>query len=179
MNTGTSGKPMRVNIVNEKHFLLEGYTRPAMKSSKGISQGKGIYHCVIVFSRTTGKIVQARDHSCPAGKRGYCKHIAAVAYKLVDSAMAKKESLHSSLTCTQIKQKWGSPLLRAEQDPEKEMLKRQHLQNITFQQQILDRDFSGGRKRKCPNETLYRLTVGSQLKSPLYLCAILIISLLI
>ena len=86
----TSGKPMRVNIVNEKHFLLEGYTRPAMKLSKGISQGKGIYHCVIAFSRTAGGIVQARDYSCPAGKRGYCKHVAALAYKLVDSAMTKK-----------------------------------------------------------------------------------------
>ena len=88
----TSGKPMRVNIVNEKHFLLEGYTRPAMKSSKGISQGMGIYHCVIAFSRTIGEIVQARDYSCPAGKRGYCKHVAALAYKLLDSAMAKKEN---------------------------------------------------------------------------------------
>ena len=86
----TSGKPMRVNIINEKHFLLEGYTRPAMKLSKGISQGKGIYHCVIAFSRTTGEIVQARDYSCPAGKRGYRKHVAALAYKLVDSVMAKK-----------------------------------------------------------------------------------------
>ena len=88
-----SGKLMRVNIVNEKHFLLEEYTRPAMKSSKRISQGKGIYHCVIVFSRTTGEIVQARDYSCPAGKRDYCKHIAALAYKLVGSVMAKKELL--------------------------------------------------------------------------------------
>ena len=142
----TSGKPVRVNIVNEKHFLLEGYTRPAMKSSKGISQGRGIYHCVIAFSRTAGEIVQARDYSCPAGKRGYCKHVAALAYKLLDSAMAKKESLPSSLTCTQIKQKWGLPSLRAEQDPEKEMLKRQPLQTISFQRQILDRDLSGGRK---------------------------------
>ena len=89
-------------------------------------------HCVIVFSRTTGKIVEARDYSYPAGKRSYCKHIAAVAYKLVDSAMAKKESLHSSLTCTQIKQKWGLPLLRAEQDPEKEMLKRTYHCVIVF-----------------------------------------------
>ena len=62
---------MRVNIVTEKHFLLEGYTKPAMTSSKRISQGKGIFHCVIVFSWTTGEIVQARDDSCPAGKRGY------------------------------------------------------------------------------------------------------------
>ena len=152
----TSDKPMRVNIVNEKHFLLEGYTRPAMKSSKGISQGKGIDHCVIAFSRTTGEIVQDRDYSCPAGKRGYCKHVAALAYKLVDSAKpkTKKESLPSSLTCTQIKQKWGLPSLRAEQDPEKEMLKRQPLQTVSFQRQILDRDLSGGRKRKLPNETL-------------------------
>ena len=125
-----------------------------MKSSKGISQSKGIYHCVIVFSQTTGEIVQARDYSSPAGKRGFYKHIAALAYKLVDSTMAKKESLPSNLTYTQLRQKWGSPLLRAEKDPEKEMLKGQPLQTITFQWQILDRDLSGGRKRKLPNETL-------------------------
>ena len=100
---------MGVNIVNEEHFLLEGYTRPAMKLSKAISQCKGIYHCVVVFWRTTGEIVQARDYSCPAGKRGYCKHIAALAYKLVDSAVAKKESLPSN--CTQMRQKWGLPSL--------------------------------------------------------------------
>ena len=34
------------------------------------------------------------------------------------------------------------------------MLKRQPLQTISFQRQILDRDLSGGRKRKFPNETL-------------------------
>ena len=62
----TSGKAMCFNIVNEKHFLLEGYTRPAMKSSKGISQDKGIYHCIIAFSRTTGEIVQASDYLCLA-----------------------------------------------------------------------------------------------------------------
>ena len=34
------------------------------------------------------------------------------------------------------------------------MLKGQPLQTITFQWQILDRDLSGGRKRKLPNDTL-------------------------
>ena len=34
------------------------------------------------------------------------------------------------------------------------MLKCQPLQTISFQRQILDRDLSGGRKRKLPNETL-------------------------
>ena len=123
--------------------------RREYRRARGLS-----YHCVIAFSRTTGEIVQVRDYSCPAGKRGYCKHVAALAYKLVDSAMTKKESLLSSLTCTQIKQKWGLPSLRAEQDPEKEMLKRQPLQTISIRRQILDRDLSGGRKRKLPNETL-------------------------
>ena len=150
----TSGKPMRINLISNKYFILEGYTRPAMKTSKGISKGKGVYHCAIVYSYPSGEIIQARDYSCPAGKRGYCKHTAALAYKLVDCAMAEKDSLPANLTCTQIKKQWGLPSLRAEQDPEKERLKRQPLQNITFQRQILDRDLSGGRKRKLPNETL-------------------------
>ena len=145
---------MRINLISNKYFILEGYTRPAMKTSKGISKGIGVYHCAIVYSYPSGEIIQARDYSGPAGKRGYCKHIAALAYKLVGCAMAEKDSLPANLTCTQIKKQWGLPSLRAEQDPEKERLKRQPLQNITFQRQILDRDLSGGRKRELPNETL-------------------------
>ena len=61
--------------------------------------------------------------------------------------MAKKYSLPADLTYTQIKKQWGLPSLRAEQDPQKERLKRQPLQNITFQRQILDRDLSGGRRK--------------------------------
>ena len=60
-------------------------------------------------------------------------YIAALAYKLADCAMAEKDSLPANLTCIQIKKQWGLPSLRAEQDPEKERLKRQPLQNITFQ----------------------------------------------
>ena len=148
----TSGKPMRINIIDENLFVLEGYTRPAMKSSKGISRGDGIYHCMIVYSMKTGQIQLARDYSCPAGKRGYCKHIAALAYKLVDSAMAKKQALPAALTCTQIKQQWNIPSLRAEQDPEKEIMKRKPLQDISFQCQLLHRDLSCGRKRRLPDQ---------------------------
>eukprot|EP00112_Aurelia_sp_Birch-Aquarium-sp1_P012764 Seg2688.3 transcript_id=Seg2688.3/GoldUCD/mRNA.D3Y31 product="hypothetical protein" protein_id=Seg2688.3/GoldUCD/D3Y31 len=68
--------------------------------------------------------------------------------------MTKKATLPKTLTCTQIKQKWGLPSLRAEQDPEKEKLKRVPLQDITFSCQKLDRDVEGGRKRKLPSETI-------------------------
>eukprot|EP00112_Aurelia_sp_Birch-Aquarium-sp1_P002214 Seg1237.4 transcript_id=Seg1237.4/GoldUCD/mRNA.D3Y31 product="hypothetical protein" protein_id=Seg1237.4/GoldUCD/D3Y31 len=148
----TSGKPMRINFIDENLFVLEGYTRPAMKSSKGIARGEGIYHCMIVYSMKTGQIQLARDYSCPAGKRGYCKHIAALAYKLVDCAMAKKQALPATLTCTQIKQQWNLPSLRAEQDPEKEIMKRKPLQEISFQCRNLDRDLSSGRKRRLPDQ---------------------------
>ena len=107
---------MRINIIDKNLFVLEGYARPAMKSSKGISRGDGIYHCMIVYSKktgqiqlarfnwpdSTGQIQLARDYSCPAGKRGYCKHIAALGYKLVDCALAKQQTLPAALTCTQI-----------------------------------------------------------------------------
>ncbi len=46
----TSGRPIRLNLFNEKHFLLDGYTRQSMKSSKGMNRCAGIYHCVIVYS---------------------------------------------------------------------------------------------------------------------------------
>ena len=143
-----------VNIVNEKHFLLEGHTRPAMKSSKGISQGKWIYHCVIAFSRTTGEIVLAETIHVQLENVAIANMLQLLITSYLIAQWLKKRTLPSSLTCTQIKQKWGLPSLRVEQDPEKEMLKHQPLQTISFQRQILDRDLSGGRKRKLPNETL-------------------------
>ena len=69
-------------------FVLEGYTRPAMKQAKGISSGKGLYACSIIFDNTSGKILAAKDHSCAAGKRGFCKHVAALAFKLVETTMS-------------------------------------------------------------------------------------------
>ena len=57
------------------------------------------------------------------------------------------------LSCTEIKKQWGLPSLRAEQDPEKEKMKRIPLQEIPFNKQRLDRDVGSGRKRKLPVET--------------------------
>ena len=114
----TSGKPMRIFMLNENYFLLEGYTRPSMKSSIGISKGAGLYHCNILYSLKTGEILRAMDRNCPAGKRGLCKHVAALAYKFVECAMGKKDALPRVLSCTEIKRQWGLPSLRAEQDPE-------------------------------------------------------------
>ncbi len=39
----TSGGPIRLNLFHEKYFLLEG-----------VSQGSGIYHCIIVYSMEDG-----------------------------------------------------------------------------------------------------------------------------
>ena len=78
----TSGKPIRLNLLPDHDmFLLEGHTRPAMKQAKSISTGKGIYSCSLLLSKETGKIIAAKDNfkSCAAGKRGFCKHIAALA----------------------------------------------------------------------------------------------------
>ena len=61
-------------------FLLEWHTTPAMKQANGINSGSGIYSCIVVFNKLTGKVLAARDRSCPAGKGGFCKHIAAFCY---------------------------------------------------------------------------------------------------
>ena len=70
----TSGKPVRLNLLPDHDmFLLEGHTRPAMKQAKSISTGKGIYSCSLLLSKETGKIIAAKDKSCAAGRRGFCK----------------------------------------------------------------------------------------------------------
>ena len=85
----TFGKPLQINLLPgcNDMFLLEGHTRPAMKQAKGITSGSGVYSCIVVFNKLIGKILAARDRSCAAGKRGFCKHIAALCYKLVDLKM--------------------------------------------------------------------------------------------
>ena len=68
-------------------FLLEGHIRPVMKQAKAMSSGAGIYSCIVVFNKQSGEILAARDRSCAAGKRGYCKHITALCYKVVEAKM--------------------------------------------------------------------------------------------
>ena len=149
----TSGKTLRINLLpGNNMFLFEGHTRPAMKQAKGISSGAGIYSRIVVFNKQTGEIIAARDRSCAAGKRGYCKHIAALCYKLVEAKMVSAKEFPKALSCTDIKQQWGIPSLKAQQDPEKELMKRKPLQEIKFEKHILTRDQKGGRKRRRPQE---------------------------
>ena len=149
----TSGKQMRINLLpGHDMFLLEGHTRPAMKQAKGISKGKGTYSCSILFNKETGRIVAAKDKSCAAGKRGFCKHIAALAYKLVEAKMSGAKDLPKPVSCTDVRQQWGVPSIKAHQDPEKEVMKRKPLQEIVFEKHVLSRDNAGGRKRKLPAE---------------------------
>lgn len=142
-------------LVMNKNFCLEGYTRPSMKQATDISQGASLYKCRIVFDSKTGKILAARDYSCPAGSRGFCKHIAALAYKLVDVSMAGGKELPKPISCTEMRQKWGVPSLKAAQDPEKEVMKRKPLQDILFEKHICTRDVDGGRKRRLPSELFH------------------------
>jgi len=73
-------------------------------------------------------------------------------YKLVEAKMSSATELPKSMSCTQIRQQWGLPSLKASQDPGKELMKRKPLQEIVFEKQLVERDESGGRKRKLPVE---------------------------
>ena len=144
---------MRINLLpGHDMFLLEGHTRPALKQAKGISKGKGIYSCSILFKKETGRIIVAEDKSCAAGKRGFCKHIAALAYKLIEAKMSGAKELPKPVSCTDVRQQWGVPTIKSQQDPEKEVTKRKPLQEIIFEKHVLSRDTAGGRKRKLPTE---------------------------
>ena len=149
----TSGKQLRANLLSGHDMLLfEGHTRPAMKQAVGISKGSGVYFCSFLLSKTTKKIIAAKDRSCAAGKRGFCKHIAALAYKVVEAKMSRATELPRPISCTDIRQQWGLPSIKAQQDPEKEIMKRKPLQEIVFEKHLLTRDKLEGRKRKLPTE---------------------------
>ena len=94
-------------------FVVEGHTRRAMKQAKGMSSGEGLYACLIIFDKTSGKILAAKDHSCVARKRGFRKHLAALAYKRVEATMLCKVERPKSISCAQVRRQWGIPSIRA------------------------------------------------------------------
>ena len=60
--TKTPGKPLQVNFdikAEDGAFLLEGYTRPAMRQAKGISSGQRLFKCTILFNKS-GEILAAK-----------------------------------------------------------------------------------------------------------------------
>ena len=66
--------------------------------------------------------------------------------------MVSAKEFPKALSCTDIKQQWGIPSLKAQQDPEKESMKRKRLQEIKSEKPLLTRDQKGGRKRRLPQE---------------------------
>lgn len=66
--------------------------------------------------------------------------------------MVSSKELPKALSCTDIKQQWGIPSLKAQQDPEKELMKRKPLQEVKFEKHLLTCDQKGGRKRRLPQE---------------------------
>ena len=62
--------------------------------------------------------------------------------------MSCNVELPQSFSCTQVRQQWGIPSLKALQDQEKELVKRKPLQESAFEKHLLQRDKSGGRKWK-------------------------------
>ena len=82
----------------------------------------------------------------------FVKHIAALAYKLVEAKMSGATELPKPISCTDARQQWGLPTIKAQQDPEKEVMKRSPLHEIVFEKHILTRDNLGERKRKLPSE---------------------------
>ena len=104
----TSGKPIRLNLLPDHDmFLLEGHTRPATKQAESISMGKGIYSCSLLLSKETGETIATKDKSCAAGKGSFCKHITALAYKLVEAKMSGATELVKPISCTDVRQQWG------------------------------------------------------------------------
>ena len=123
-----------------------------MATRAEVLHGKGIYSCSLLLSKETGKIIAAKDKSCAAGKRGFCKHIAALAYKLVKANMSGATELPEPISCSDVRQQWGLPTIKAQQDPEKEVMKWNPLHEIIFEKQILTRDNLGEENANYPRK---------------------------
>ena len=53
--------------------------------------------------------VQDAKCSCVTGRGGYCKHVAALLYSLMDFVNLGLQNVPKELTCTQVAQKWSLP----------------------------------------------------------------------
>ena len=71
---------------------------------------------------------------------------------LVQLKMSSAKKFPQSLSRTEIRQQWGIPSSNAQQDPEKEVMKKKPLHQIKFEQHVLTSDQTGGRKREVPQE---------------------------
>mgnify|MGYP000674698197 CR=1 FL=1 len=76
----------------------------------------------------------------------------ALCCELVELKMSSARELPQSLSPTEIRQQWGIPSLKAQQNPEKEVMKKKALHEIEFEKLVLSGDQTGGRKPKVPQE---------------------------
>ena len=81
-------------------FLVKARVCASMKSIK--------YDVYVHLDQENGNVIYAKC-SCKAGKRGCCKHVAALLYTLVDYSNMDLKEIPGELACTQVGQRWHIP----------------------------------------------------------------------
>ena len=66
--------------------------------------------------------------------------------------MSGATELPKPISCTDVRQQWGLPSIKAQQDPEKEVMKRNPLHEVVIEKHILTRDNLGAENRKLSSE---------------------------
>ena len=94
-----------VKNVLVKPNVKQDITKYLVKTRVHASMKNIFYDVYVHLEQVTGKIVFSKCH-CKAGQCGCCKHVAALLFTLLDYTNMELKSVPSTLTCTQVAQKW-------------------------------------------------------------------------
>ena len=84
----------------ERIFYVKGKRKVSMKREiRSMDVGINKANCDIIFAKC----------SCPAGESGYCNHIMALLFEIVDYSLRQLISIPEEKTCTNMARRWGLP----------------------------------------------------------------------
>eukprot|EP00794_Sanderia_malayensis_P021058 gene21058-23113_t len=81
-------------------FLVKSKVHASMKNVQ--------YNVYVHLEQANGNVVYAKCN-CKAGQGGFCKHVAALLYTILDYVNMDMKGIPRDLTCTQVGQKWHVP----------------------------------------------------------------------
>ena len=100
---------VKFNHTTDEHFcFFESRIKASMTRNK-------LYRTRVSLSKLTAK-VKSGACNCKAGANGWCKHIGAFLYKILDFTESEVNEIPPDLTCTERPQQWHIPRSNSSKD---------------------------------------------------------------
>ena len=91
----------RPGFATNSHFLFRGIVKPSFKTT-------GSYSIVIALSKISGYVLGVQSN-CKAGVGGYCKHVPALLYNILNYVELGFAIIPEDKTCADTSQQWNRP----------------------------------------------------------------------